>query len=187
MKHLSYFIQLIINKYIMDSELLNKLFIKRFCLPVNTDIDSYENGSITLSKKTNYVCGNYNHVSCVLQGRNSRILSIGINKLGDSEKYTQGTHAEHDAILKLLPLKYKKRLENIDLLVIRLSLKNKIQSSKPCYHCIEMMKILPRKKGYNIQNIYYSDNSGSIIKTTLSQLDNEEKHFTQYYRNKTIL
>jgi hypothetical protein len=28
--------------------LLDKMFIKRFCLPVNSDIDSYENGSINM-------------------------------------------------------------------------------------------------------------------------------------------
>jgi hypothetical protein len=46
------------------------------------------------------------------------------------------------------------------------------------------MKKLPTKKGYKIQNIYYSDNEGNIIKTSLQNLENEEKHYSSYYRQK---
>ena len=46
--------------------LLDKMFIKRFCLPVNSDIDSYENGSINMNS---CLCGNYNHIACVLKGK----------------------------------------------------------------------------------------------------------------------
>ena len=44
--------------------LLDKMFIKRFCLPINSDVELYENGSINVNS---CVCGHYNHVSCVLQ------------------------------------------------------------------------------------------------------------------------
>lgn len=113
-----------------------------------------------------------------------RVLSYGVNKMGDSEGVNPGIHAEYDAITKLIPLKKRKKLENINLLVIRLSGKNKLQSSKPCSNCIHTMKILPEKKGYKIQNIYYSDSNGNIVKTTLSNLDNEEKHFSKFYKHK---
>lgn len=46
--------------------LLDRLFVKRFCLPVNSDISSYEDGTNNI---TNCLCGEYNHVSCVLQGK----------------------------------------------------------------------------------------------------------------------
>ena len=94
--------------------------------------------------------------------------------MGDSNGIQPGIHAEHDAIRKLLPLKRKSRLENINILVIRLSSKNKIQSSKPCINCINMMKTLPPKLGYRIQHIYYSNEEGNIIKTTLQNLENEQ-------------
>ena len=113
-----------------------------------------------------------------------RILSYGVNKMGDSDGLQPGIHAEHDAIKKLMPLKKKKRLININILVIRLSGKNKLQSSKPCSNCIDIMKTLPERKGYKIQNIYYSDCNENIIKTTLKNLDNEEKHFSKYYKHK---
>ena len=113
-----------------------------------------------------------------------RILSFGVNQMGDSYGKMPGIHAECDALSKLMPLKNKKRLENINLLVVRFSSKNKIQSSKPCVNCIESMKILPYKKGYKIENIYYSDENGNIIKTNLKTLDSEDKHYSKYFRRK---
>ncbi len=119
--------------------------------------------------------------------KKAKVLSYGVNKMGDSEGLTAGIHAEYDAITKLIPLRRKKKLENVNLLVIRLSGKNKLQSSKPCSNCIDIMKTLPEKKGYKIQNIYYSDSNGNIVKTTLSNLDNEEKHFSKYYKYKNAV
>jgi hypothetical protein len=111
-----------------------------------------------------------------------RILSFGTNMMGDSDGNEAGIHAEHNALTKLKPLQFKKNLEPINLLVIRLSKTNKIQSSKPCSNCIKIIDCIPEKKGYKIKNIYYSDNEGNIVKTTLNNLKNEEQHYTRYYR-----
>ena len=116
--------------------------------------------------------------------KKDRILSYGVNQIGNTKGQNPGIHAECDAILKLRPLKNKKKLQSINLVVIRLSSKNKIQSSKPCNNCIETMKILPQKKGYKIENIYYSNEEGNIIKTNLNKLDLEEKHYSKYYKKK---
>ena len=116
--------------------------------------------------------------------KKSRILSFGMNQMGDADGRYPGIHAEHDALNKLQPLKYKRKLESINILVIRLSMKNNLQSSKPCSTCIETMKILPIKKGYKIQNVYYSDSEGNIIKTSLQNLENEEKHYSRFYRQR---
>ena len=116
--------------------------------------------------------------------KKARILSFGVNQMGDSAGKNPGIHAECDALTKLMPLKNKKRLESINLLVVRFSPKNKIQSSKPCYNCIETMKNYPKKIGYKIENIYYSDSDGNIIKTNLKILDTEEKHYSKYFRRK---
>lgn len=118
--------------------------------------------------------------------KKARILSYGINQMGDSEGVQPGIHAEHDAIRKLLPLKRKKRLQNINILVIRLSGKNKLQSSKPCMNCINMMKTLPSKLGYKIQDVYYSNENGDIIKSSLKNLEMTEPHYSRYYRNKIV-
>ena len=113
--------------------------------------------------------------------KKAKVLSYGVNQMGDTEGLKPGIHAEHDALLKLIPNK-KRRLQNINLLVIRLSGKNKLQSSKPCNNCIQTMRKLSIKKGYKIQNVYYSDNNENIIRTTLYALENEEMHYSRYYR-----
>ena len=46
--------------------LIDKMFKKRFCLSVNDDVELYENGSININP---CLCGHYNHVSCILQGK----------------------------------------------------------------------------------------------------------------------
>lgn len=51
------------------THLLDTLFIKRFCLPSDSDILSYEVGNI---KVDNCLCGNYNHAACLLQGKRNR-------------------------------------------------------------------------------------------------------------------
>jgi hypothetical protein len=47
------------------------------------------------------------------------------------------------------------------------------------------MKRIPEKKGYKIENVYYSDENGNIIKTNLKILDSEEKHYSKYFRRKS--
>lgn len=95
-----------------------------------------------------------------------------------------GIHAEHAAINKLKPLYRKKRLQTINLLVIRISKNNKLQSSKPCTNCIQNMKTLPEKKGYKIKNVYYSNNDGDIVKSNFQILEKEEQHLSRFYRRK---
>jgi len=118
--------------------------------------------------------------------KKARIISYGVNKMGDSDGLHPGIHAEYDAIRKLLPLRRKKKLTNINILVIRLSGKNKLQSSKPCINCINTMKTLPPKLGYKIADIYYSNDNGKIIKSSIKNLESEEPHYSRFYRqNKT--
>jgi hypothetical protein len=95
----------------------------------------------------------------------------------------KGIHAEHNVINKLKPLK-RKHLQNVNLLVIRLSKTNILQNSKPCANCIKIIKTLPSKKGYNIKHIYYSNDDGKIIKSSLSKLENDTLHYTRFYRQK---
>lgn len=105
--------------------------------------------------------------------------------MGDDQGIKPGIHAEVDALSKLAPVKSKKHMEKINILVIRISKKNMLQSSKPCINCIKSMKILPVKKGYQLQDIYYSDGEGRIIKSNLTYLENSEKHISQFYRKRT--
>ena len=45
-----------------------------------------------------------------------------------------------------------------------------------------MMKTLPITLGYKIKNVYYSNTDRKIVKTTLRNLENEEIHYSRYYR-----
>jgi len=109
------------------------------------------------------------------------ILSYGFNKV--TGRNNGSIHAEHDAINKLKPLGRNKK-EIINLLVVRFSKNKKLQNSKPCANCIKNMKNLPQKKGYKIKNIYYSNDNGVIVKITLSNLENQQLHYSKYFRHK---
>lgn len=98
------------------------------------------------------------------------ILSFGYNRYIPNKINT--IHAEHDSINKLPYYKRQRRYCNINILVIRLSKTNKMGMSKPCPMCVRNMRILPRKKGYIIKDVYYSDSDGKIVKTTLNRLLN---------------
>ncbi len=111
------------------------------------------------------------------------ILTFGYNSL-DIRDGGPGIHAEHDAIRKLPPQTNKKRYYNINILVIRISGKNKLQSSKPCSACIKTMNTLPAKMGYKINNVFYSNDMGNIIKTKLSHLNSDTKHLSRYWKLK---
>lgn len=115
--------------------------------------------------------------------KKANILSYGFNKMGDLSGNEAGIHAEYDAISNLKPLQIKKKLKSINMIIIRMSKYNKLQSSKPCTMCIKNMKNLPVKKGYIIKNIYYSDENGNIIKSNLRSLENSEQHYSRFYRN----
>jgi cytidine deaminase len=165
--------------------LLDTMFLKRFCLPTNANIQSFENGD---EKINSCRCSSYNHSACIIKGKINKlqVLSFGFNQMGDEKGVKPGIHAEQDAVSKLVPLKYKKRLEIVNILVIRLSSKNKLQLSKPCNRCINTMNILPIKKGYKIQNIYYSDSTNNIVKISLKNLEKEEKHYSKYDRQRLL-
>ena len=111
-----------------------------------------------------------------------KILSYGINQIGDKQGLQPGIHAEVDGLNKLMPLKTKGKLKHVNLIVIRISKKNKLQSSKPCIKCIQTL-INSKKKGYHIRHIYYSDHNNNIIKTNLNSLLKEDIHISSFFRN----
>ena len=115
--------------------------------------------------------------------KKTKVLCYGVNKMPDSNDFMPSIHAEHDALLRLPPSKNKKQLESINLLVIRVSVKNKLQGSKPCNDCIQKMRYIPESKGYKLKSIYYSNNVGQIVETNLANLETDPQHYTRYYKN----
>ena len=51
-------------------------------------------------------------------------------------------------------------MKKIDIIVIRTTCKRNLGNSKPCVKCLSDMYYLAPKKGYKINNVYYSDESG---------------------------
>lgn len=110
------------------------------------------------------------------------MLSIGKNKHN-----TNGTtiHAESDAINNL-PNKKKKTkiLDEVDIIVTRITRHGDFKNSAPCIHCLKSMYENPIKKGYKIKKVYYSNEHGEIECHKLIDLINSEKlYMSSYYRN----
>lgn len=111
------------------------------------------------------------------------ILAYGYNHYLPVNSVHNSIHAEHDAINKL-PIRKNKKIEKVNLMVIRSSKTGVLGMSKPCEHCINTMRIKALDKGYYISKIYYSDIKGNIIKTSIWNLLEEEKYTSSFYRYK---
>lgn len=180
----------------MSQPLLDMLYIKRFCLPCDTNITDHANQNNKVS------FNNYNHIAITfthgkiianedglfLSKTSANILSFGVNSYGDMEGKFPGTHAELDSINKLPNYKNKngKQVKQINIFVTRISKIAKIQNSKPCNNCIKKMKFLSEQKGYKIKHVFYTDNNCNIIQTDLKQLENEPQHYSLFYRSRMV-
>lgn len=109
-------------------------------------------------------------------------LCYGENLRDHDTNFIPGDHAEINAIKKLRRRKISKKLIGIDLLVVRLNRSGKLSNSKPCGDCISKLKYLPYNVGYYINNIYYSDNNGNIIKTNIKTLEKDELHKSSFFK-----
>jgi hypothetical protein len=49
-----------------NTTIFDKMFLKRFCLPIDSNIDLYETGDIQINS---CLCGKFNHIACVLKGK----------------------------------------------------------------------------------------------------------------------
>lgn len=85
------------------------------------------------------------------------------------------THAEIDG-LKQIKNTYSRtrRIQELDLIVLRISRYGNLCYSKPCYHCI---KQLERASYIKIKNVYYSESGGSITSVYFKDLVNMTQLF----------
>ena len=72
-------------------------------------------------------------------------------------------HAEHEGLTKLMRInRYRRYLSNIDevdVLVVRVSASGCVGYSRPCHDCLLRMINCP----FNINAIYYTDADGTIV------------------------
>jgi len=93
-------------------------------------------------------------------------------------------HSEVDAILKLKYRRDKLKCPiKISALVIRISSTGILGMSRPCTHCLQSLDSLPRKSGYIVTNVYYSDEHGNLVKTTMSALLDGPQHVSRGHRS----
>ena len=89
-----------------------------------------------------------------LKNRLLKVLAYGINHYSILD-YNIGisTHAEVSAINKLPSTR---KIQNIDIFVLKIDRNGKLGYSKPCENCIRYMKIKLPKRNYKINKIYYT-------------------------------
>jgi len=126
----------------------------------------------------------YRHVT-VIMDKKGNILSMGTNmdrKVSRASARTR--HSEMDAINKFLlhrspgksarSDKYKLN-KPLYVLIIRISRGGGLKMSKPCRFCLDRLTRL-ELLGYKIKHIYYSDRTGTLIKSNLSELKEESTY-----------
>jgi tRNA(Arg) A34 adenosine deaminase TadA len=130
--------------------------------------------------------GAYNHVACFFKqrGKQSQIVSMGHNKFITCEKLPN-IHAEMDAIGKLPTLR-KKKLEVVNLCVIRVTSGGKLNNSKPCIHCVLSLNMIAPLKGYRIDKVFYSNECGTITQMRFKEFDTQEGHLTRFFRERNF-
>ena len=84
---------------------------------------------------------------------NNCTLSKGFN--------TVKTHAELAAAKKI------KTRRACHVIVVRVSSTGKLGSSKPCKHCVELLKTM------RVKNVYYSDSHGNLHCVRRTKLEND--------------
>lgn len=97
-------------------------------------------------------------------------VSFGISG-NDTFMHMPSRHAEAEAFQRI---RFKKNMpRRLDVFVVRYGKAGGLGSSRPCYHCIQMMM----SSGLNIKDIYYSTNEGTIVKERLSEMMNSENTY----------
>jgi hypothetical protein len=77
--------------------------------------------------------------------------------------------------------KKPKRMPHVNIVVIRLTSKNEIKHSRPCYHCIQTFQRL----NIIIDRVYYSDQYGNIVCEKFKDMkDSNENKVTSGYRRR---
>lgn len=110
------------------------------------------------------------------------MLSTGQNKYSNCHD-KRSIHAEEDAISRL-PNRKKNKLENVNMLVVKVKRDGSLSNSAPCVHCLKMMAEAPLQKGYKIDKVYYSTDKDEIECAKLIDLIKSDSLWvSSYYRH----
>jgi len=126
------------------------------------------------------MCGGKMHLHMAMTFEDTGSLITPLTYGQNMSRDNQSFHAEHNAIQKLRNRNTKK-LMPINIFVMKTTLTGVIGMSKPCAHCLAIMCSLPKKKGYRISNIFYTNCHGNIEKKKLAELMAEEPHVSRLF------
>lgn len=143
-------------------------------MDIKTNYDVITEKLIEFAKKSNV---KQRHSAAIINGNN--IFNIGINKYCTNKK-SSTIHAEIDTLFAF-KTKYKKMIDGIDIIVIRVNNNNNnniitLKNSRPCSQCIETLQ------KYNIRKVYYSNEFGNIVYENLH--DMQKIHISAGYKYK---
>ena len=115
------------------------------------------------------------------------VLAYGENRfVGVDGRWTE--HAERAAISKLPSLPRRRRLDPVDMLVIRISKTGMFGNSRPCVHCLLSMLGMP-DRGYVVRRVYFFDDLRALHVTDMGELLHgpDPPHVSVYYRTRGMV
>jgi tRNA(Arg) A34 adenosine deaminase TadA len=142
-------------------------------MDIKIDYDIITKKLIEFAKKSNV---NQRHSAAIINGNN--IFNIGINKYCTNKKLST-IHAEIDTLFAF-KTKYKKIIDGVDIIVIRVNNSNNVinlKNSRPCSKCIETLQ------KYNIRKVYYSNEFGNIVYENIQEM--QKRHISSGYKYKS--
>lgn len=99
----------------------------------------------------------YRHFCFITKGK--KIYTIGTNSTvthPKSNTYYKAKHAEFDAFTRFKNKYPAARVDNKNILVIRVNGHGQLRMSKPCKHCMDVIM------KNNVDRVFYSDENGEL-------------------------
>jgi hypothetical protein len=94
------------------------------------------------------------------------------------ENMHKSAHAESRLVDTLPDISRGNRLKAKDICVVKMN-HTGLSNSKPCIQCLRKLEIYAPLRGYRIRRIYYSDETGKIIKSSLRELLSQPLYFSR--------
>lgn len=120
------------------------------------------------------------HISCVID-RHFNPMQIASNIYRQSTN-SFSIHAEEN-LMKKIGNGSPRKLKYVDILVIRVTRNGDLVASKPCCRCLQSM-IKSYNNGVKVRSVFYSDDTGSIIKKDIRTLLKEPIYLTKLCKSR---
>lgn len=122
----------------------------------------------------------HRHAAMIFHPKTYSPLSMGFNR------WSSRMHTLHAEIHAFQKLAVRRRWKEINLLVIRTSLTQRLGNSRPCHHCIKYLAELAHRRKYRIHHVYFTTSEGDLRKERFVDMIQtlSEAHISSYYRQR---